>query len=294
VRYHLYLPQLRLPFEALVERAQAAEAAGFEGIALMDHLAPPRAEHQPMYEAMTVATWLAARTTTLRIGHLVLCDAFRHPAVLARQAVSLDHASGGRFELGIGWGSVPAELVAFGVTDDGPAARFARLAETVEVVRALWSGQPVSYRGRFHRLEGVQQQPEPLGHIPLIIGGTGPRTLELASSSADWWNLPSYDHHRLAELVPRARPARASVLQIVGYVPDEEHREEVVGSTARRFGPMGDAVVGDAGELRARFAALEAAGVERAYVWFSDFAPPATLAAFGREVIGVAPAPGRA
>ena len=110
MRFHLFLPQMRMSLDDLVERARAAEAAGFEGIALMDHLAPPLATQHDMWEAMTAATWLLARTDALVVGHLVLCDPLRHPAVLARQAATLDHASGGRFELGIGWGSVPAEL----------------------------------------------------------------------------------------------------------------------------------------------------------------------------------------
>src|SRR3954454_20283613 len=99
--FHLYLPQMRMTHDAIVERAQAAERAGFEGIAFMDHLAPPLAADQDMWDAMSLAGWVLARTATLKVGHLVLCDAFRHPAVLARQVASLDHASGGRFELGI-------------------------------------------------------------------------------------------------------------------------------------------------------------------------------------------------
>jgi alkanesulfonate monooxygenase SsuD/methylene tetrahydromethanopterin reductase-like flavin-dependent oxidoreductase (luciferase family) len=137
MEFHVFLPQMRMPFDILVERAQVAEQVGFQGIALMDHLAPPQALDQPMYEAMITATWLAAQTERLRIGHLVLCEAFRHPAVLARQAVSIDHASKGRFELGIGWGSVPEELETFGVASTSARERVRRLAETLDVVRAL-------------------------------------------------------------------------------------------------------------------------------------------------------------
>src|SRR5690606_21708589 len=75
--FHLFLPQMRMSLDAIVERAQAAEAAGFEGIALMDHLAPPLATQHDMWEAMTAATWLLARTDSLVVGHLVLCDALR-------------------------------------------------------------------------------------------------------------------------------------------------------------------------------------------------------------------------
>jgi alkanesulfonate monooxygenase SsuD/methylene tetrahydromethanopterin reductase-like flavin-dependent oxidoreductase (luciferase family) len=135
MEFHLFLPQLRLSFERLVASAQAAEAAGFRGIAGMDHLAPPGADGHAMYEAMVTSTWLAARTQRLVVGSLVLCDAFSHPAVLAREAVSLDHASGGRFELGLGWGSWDADFSRFGhsepVIGTGPelADHFGRLAE---------------------------------------------------------------------------------------------------------------------------------------------------------------------
>src|SRR5215813_2836593 len=143
---------MRLTFDQLVARARAAEAAGFVGISGMDHLAPPLAFEQPMYEAMVTTTWLAAHTERLRIGSLVLCDAFRHPAMLAREAVSIDHASGGRFELGIGWGSVPDELATFGAGSTEAKVRVARLRETLEVVRALWTGEEISYEGEFFTL----------------------------------------------------------------------------------------------------------------------------------------------
>src|SRR3954452_2828390 len=86
IEVHLFLPQMRLPFPALIAKARAAEAAGFAGIALMDHPAPPMAITQPMFDAMVAASWIAASTERLTVGHLVLCDAMRHPAVLAKQA----------------------------------------------------------------------------------------------------------------------------------------------------------------------------------------------------------------
>ena len=106
MEFNLFLPQMRLSFDQLVERARAAEAAGFVGITGMDHLVPPMADDQPMFEAIVTTTWLAAHTERLRVGSLVLCDAFRHPAVLARQAVSIDHAVGrplrARHRMGLG------------------------------------------------------------------------------------------------------------------------------------------------------------------------------------------------
>jgi alkanesulfonate monooxygenase SsuD/methylene tetrahydromethanopterin reductase-like flavin-dependent oxidoreductase (luciferase family) len=282
----LFLPQMRLGLDDIVARAQAAEAAGFTGIAFMDHLAPPLAETQPMWEAMTLATIVAARTSRLKVSHLVLCDALRHPAVLARQAVTLDHASGGRFELGIGAGSVPGELQDFGVTGAAPGPRVTRLSESLEIIRALWSGRPVSFTGEHLTVDCAGQNPVPLGTIPVVIGGTGPRMLGLVRRHADWWNLQVDKLDQLDRLRPRTGSARLSVQQMVAFTAAGEDRAGVEALAARRFGTMGGGLVaGDGPDLADHFRRLHGRGVERFYVWFTDFAPPATLEAFGAQVI---------
>jgi alkanesulfonate monooxygenase SsuD/methylene tetrahydromethanopterin reductase-like flavin-dependent oxidoreductase (luciferase family) len=285
--FHLFLPQMRLSPGDLMARAEAAEEAGFEGLALMDHLVTPGAPDHPVYEAFTTATWLAAATDRLRLGHLVLCDAFRHPAVLARQAVTLDHLSNGRFELGIGSGSTPAELVASGFGVRGAAARQRRLAETLELLALFWTGDPVDYRGEFFTVEGARQLPVPLAGIPIVIGGTGPRTLELVARFADWWNVPVHRLDRWADARGATGRARVSVQVLVTLVTDESRRDETVEMAARRFGRMGEDahVVGNGREIVTRLRSLADAGAERIYTWFTDFAPPASLGAFGAEVI---------
>lgn len=286
--FHLFLPQMRMSIDTLVERARAAERSGFDGFALMDHLAPPLAERHDMWDAMTAAAWVLARTDRLTVGHLVLCDALRHPAVLARQVTTLDHASGGRFELGIGSGSVPAELETFGVGSPTAGERVDRLAETLDVLAALWTGEPISYHGRHFQLEGAQQRPCPTRPIPVVVGGTGRRTMELVAKHADWWNVPMHQLDRLEERRPLAGDARVSVQLMVGYVADESRRAQTEELVAKRFGTTGmgaRVVVADAGEMRARIDELRGAGVERFYLWFTDFAEPSTLDAFGRDVI---------
>lgn len=285
MEFHLYLPQMRLSLDALTERAQAAEKAGFAGIALMDHLAPPLAEGQDMIDAMVAATWLAANTTTLTISHLVLCDTFRHPTMLSRQVVSLDHASGGRFELGIGWGSVPSEFETFGIGDTTPRRRVARLRESLEVLNELWAAEPVTYQGEYHQLNNALQRPAPLGKIPIVIGGAGPKTLQLVSDFADWWNCPT---HRMADfdkMKERVGSARISIQQMTSLVHNETDREETLGLAAKRFGPPTYRAEGTAPELVDQYRAMQDKGVERVYVWFTDFAPDHTLAAFGNQVI---------
>lgn len=238
-----------------------------------------------MFEAMITSAWLAAGTERLRVGSLVLCDSFRHPAVLAREAVTLDHASGGRFELGLGWGSVLGELEAFTIGSPEPTARLGRLKESLEIMKALWRGDTFDYEGEHFRLHGVQQQPGPLSNIPIVIGGAGRRTMELVAMHADWWNVHIGIVDKLEEMRPFSGNAKCSVQVQVAFVPPAGPREEIAQAAHRRFGRR-IPVVGAADELVDYFGSLSARGVERVYVWFCDFAPPETLAAFGETVIG--------
>ncbi len=287
LEFWLYLPQMRLTMDQLVERAQAAEGAGFGGIAGMDHLAPPGAESAPMFEAMVTNAWLAARTTDLRVGSLVLCDSFRHPVVLAREAVSIDQASGGRFELGIGWGSVTSEFETYGIGSTEPTFRVGRLKESLEIMTALWRGETLDYDGEHFRLHGAQLQPPPLvdGRIPIVIGGAGRKTMALVAAHADWWNVHVSIIDKFDEMRPLAGRARCSVQAQIAFVgPGQDARREDIDQAARRRF-WGSHVLGTAPELVDYFGALRERGVERVYAWFTDFAPPETLAAFGQTVI---------
>lgn len=277
-QWFLFLPQVRMGIDDVVLRARTAENNGFDGIAFIDHLEPPGATHQSIWEAMTVATWVAARTERLRIGHLVLCDGFRHPAVLAKQAVTLAAASGGRFELGLGSGSWPAEFTRFGLDNaDDAKARARRLAHDIEVIRRCWG------------LDGeteLRQEPVPSQQIPLVLGGTGKTTMELTRRYAQWWNIPTHQLDRLDALLPTVGDARVSMQQMVGFAGRDASLAEVTETSTRRFGHLGQGLVcGDAARLVEHFTALIDKGVRRFYVWFADFAAPATLAEFAETVM---------
>jgi alkanesulfonate monooxygenase SsuD/methylene tetrahydromethanopterin reductase-like flavin-dependent oxidoreductase (luciferase family) len=284
MKFHVFLPQMRLSLDRLVASARAAEAAGFDGMAGMDHLIPPFAKTHPMYEAMVTNTWIAAHTERLTISSLVLCDAFRHPALLAREAVSLDHASGGRYELGIGWGSWSGDFSTFGIEPSEPRARVQRLRETLQILRALWAGESVDFDGEFHHLRDATQAPLPLTRIPIVIGGAGPKTLELVREFADWWNVHVGILDKLEDARSQVGDVRVSIQQMVAYVPDEADRNLVTEAALRRFGNS-NPVIGTGPELVEHYENLEERGIERVYVWFCDFAPPETLTAFGAEVI---------
>ena len=155
----LYLPQMRMDFETIEGRARTAEEAGYHSIWFMDHMAPPAGKGLDCLEAFTVATAVAMRTTRLRVGHLVLCSEFRHPVLLAKMAASLDVISEGRLELGLGWGSVDEEMRDFGFGDFTKAQRSARLAETLEILDLLFTGEPVDFDGEHWTLRDAMCRP---------------------------------------------------------------------------------------------------------------------------------------
>jgi alkanesulfonate monooxygenase SsuD/methylene tetrahydromethanopterin reductase-like flavin-dependent oxidoreductase (luciferase family) len=279
--WYLFLPQVRVPVADIVDRARHAEASGFTGIAFIDHLEAPGLPDESIWEAMSVATWVAAKTERLRIGHLVLCDAFRHPAVLAKQAVTLSEASDGRFELGLGSGSWPAEFTRFNVGQQDPVARVKQLESHLDVISQYWGHGDDATRS---------QSPLPTHPIPLILGGTGRRMMELVRRYADWWNIPANHIDRLAELAPATGSARVSIQQMVGFVRKDSDPAKVREVSARRFGNLGSGLVcGDADELSGHFSNLSGQGVERFYVWFADFAAPESLREFGETVIKTFP-----
>jgi alkanesulfonate monooxygenase SsuD/methylene tetrahydromethanopterin reductase-like flavin-dependent oxidoreductase (luciferase family) len=275
--WFLFLPQVRLPVPDIVGRAQAAESSGFDGVAFIDHLETPALADQNIWEAMSIAAWVAAKTDRIQIGHLVLCNAFRHPAVLAKQAVTLSAASGGRFELGLGSGSWPQELSRFGIGSQDAASRVQQLDRDLGLIEQYW--------GRGQQTE-LTQAPIPSYPIPLVLGGTGPRTMTLVRRYADWWNLPAPQIDQLPRLLPSVGSARVSVQQMVGFVGRGSDPDAVREQSTRRFAHLGPGLVcGDAPALVEHFATLSGQGVERFYVWFADFAPPATIEEFGNTVI---------
>ena len=283
VEWYLFLPQVRMSAADITDRARHAEASGFDGMAFIDHLEAPGLPDESIWEAMAIATWVAAKTERLRIGHLVLCDAFRHPAVLAKQAVTLSEASNGRFELGLGAGSWPAEFTRFDVGQQDPVARVEQLGHHLALLRQYWGDSADE--------AGVVQLPRRNHPIPLVLGGSGRRMMELVRKYADWWNLQANHINQLPKLAPEAGSARISVQQMIGFVRSGSDPNTVREVSTRRFGNLGSGLVcGDADELGRHFAGLAAQGVERFYVWFADFAVPDSLHEFGESVIKAFPA----
>jgi alkanesulfonate monooxygenase SsuD/methylene tetrahydromethanopterin reductase-like flavin-dependent oxidoreductase (luciferase family) len=269
------------------ERVRTAEAAGFQSAWFMDHMAAPAAPEWDTFEGWTVASAMAARTETIRLGHLVLCAAFRHPALLAKMAATLDVISGGRLDLGLGWGSVERELHDYGFGDDPPAVRSARLGETLEILELMFTGEPFDFEGKHYALHGALGRPRPVnGRIPIHVGGGGPKlTMPLVARHADWWNCTSYAVERLHELRPLAGEARVSIQHPIGLARSNKERDDVVASASKRFGSWGGLVAGTPDEVAAVLRDEIGAGVELFILQFSDFGTPETIALFASEVV---------
>lgn len=189
--------------------AARAEALGYDTFAVADHF-------RTRYAPLLVLQLVAACTTRIRLATLVLDNDLRHPAMLAKEAATLDLLSGGRLELGLGAGWREEDYAWSGVPfDDGPT-RVARLEEAVQVIgRLLADEAPVSLSGRFYRIDGLPGSPRPAQRPrpPIFIGGSAPRLLRLAGRLADIAGITSPSVERQAEASVDGLVRRAGIVR---------------------------------------------------------------------------------
>ena len=194
--YGFSLPSGEISPADAIGWATKAEALGFDSVWISDHFFYSYSrygvsEHAYLgsLEPLTTLAAVAAATERVRLGSLVLCTSFRHPALLAKAAVSLDLLSGGRFDLGVGAGWLAEEYEAFGYPFGTVGERFAVLEDTLVVLRALFEGASVSHDGPSATLREAVLLPAPERRPPTWLGGKGgPRLLGLAARHADGWN----------------------------------------------------------------------------------------------------------
>jgi len=204
-------PMDRPPFRFAVQATNAAggrewrdtvrkvEDLGYSTLFLSDHYLGPgpaqRAARTPRQDLAPIAAMAtaAACSETLRIGCRVFCIDYHVPAVLAKEAATLDLLSDGRLEMGIGAGWSEVEYIALGLDFDRPGRRIAKLAEVVALIKAHWQGEELDCSGEFVRVRGYAGRPRPVQrpHPPIMIGGGGPRVLSLAGREADIVSMSS-------------------------------------------------------------------------------------------------------
>jgi F420-dependent oxidoreductase-like protein len=179
-----------LSWPTLVERWRLFEELGFDSAWDCDHFVQPSRPEGPYMESWTLLAALAARTERIRIGVLVSSNTFRHPALLAKQAATVDQISGGRLELGLGAGWYQPEHEMFGLDFPSAGTLVARFAEAVEVVDRLLRSDVASFEGEHYRLRDARFRPGPVQkpRPPLTLGAHRPRMLGIVARYADAWN----------------------------------------------------------------------------------------------------------
>ena len=183
----------------LARIAVAAEEAGFSSLWVMDHffqiemIGKPE---EPMLEAYSTLSYLAAITKQIRLGALVTGVIYRHPGILVKTVTTLDVLSSGRAYFGVGAAWYEREAIALGVPFPPMKERFDRLEETVQIALQMWSGEVGPYHGKHYRLAESLNSPQPISkpHPPIMIGGAGEkRTLPLVAKYADACNLYAFE-----------------------------------------------------------------------------------------------------
>jgi len=179
-------------WEKQVEHWQYIEALGFDTVWLADHFVNPYRPSEPWFEAWALLAALATQTIRIRIGTLVTPIAWRNPAFLARQALTVDHISHGRLELGLGAGSGGRDVshAMTGIQDWAPHERVARFGEVVEIIDQLLRNKVTTYQGRYYQLRDATMVPAPVQkpRPPITIGALGPAMLKHVARYADTWN----------------------------------------------------------------------------------------------------------
>ena len=284
-------PQQGASYDDLLAVARTAEAAGYDAFFRSDHyLKMGDVDGLPgPTDAWITLAGLARDTSSIRLGTLMTAATFRHPGPLAISVAQVDRMSGGRVEFGLGAGWYEEEHTAYGLPFPSTRERFDRYAEQLEVITGLWRtpvGETYSFRGEHYRLTDSPALPKPVGRVPVLIGGTGPRrTPALAAKYADEFNLPFVDADKAAEQFGRVEAACGAI----GRDPKEITRSAALvvcvgrddAEVARRAAAIGrevdelreNGLAGTPAEVVDRLGTWrERTGITRAYLQVLDLA----------------------
>jgi alkanesulfonate monooxygenase SsuD/methylene tetrahydromethanopterin reductase-like flavin-dependent oxidoreductase (luciferase family) len=226
-----------LPWPTLVEHWKNIEALGYDSVWVADHFLNPHALEENWFDGWTTLTALATQTSTIRIGTLVTNIIYRNPALIARQAQTLDHISGGRLNLGIGATSErdPSQHM-LGIENWSTPERVARFREVIEIVDLMLRNETTSYQGRYYQVNEARLRPPSIQkpRPPLTLAAMGPTTLKVAAQYADtWntyggWNLPPQQN---VEILRQQRDLLGEHCAKIGRDPGEIRHSFLVGTT---------------------------------------------------------------
>jgi alkanesulfonate monooxygenase SsuD/methylene tetrahydromethanopterin reductase-like flavin-dependent oxidoreductase (luciferase family) len=280
-------PQLGGTYEQILRAARLADAEGLNSFARSDHLAWQREPAPDATDAFATMGGLARDTVSVRLAVLVTPITFRHPAIIAKNAATIDQMSGGRFDLGVGTGWNDFEHEALGIPFPEAADRWARLEDALGYLEAAFAEGDGTHSGPFYRLD-LEVRPKPTG-IRLIIGGSGPkRTPALAGARADEYNIficpvdEAREKIRVMREAAGDRVVEATMMGPVTVAGTDAELAELIAAAAGRRHITSDELIsrwersgmlfGTPTRLQEKMAALEEAGVQRIYLQWLDLA----------------------
>jgi F420-dependent oxidoreductase-like protein len=286
-------------YEAMTHVAQTADEVGFESAWLVDHFHTiPQPSQEITFECWTTTAAVARDTKRIRIGQLVTCNGYRHPALLAKMASTVDVLSHGRLNFGIGAGWYEHEYRAYGYDYPEAPVRLRLLREALQVIRAMWTQEEAVFEGKYYQIRGAINQPKGVQkpHIPLLIGGGGEQvTLKLVAQYGDACNVNGD-----LETIKRKFAVLKEHCGTVGRDYESIHRTVTrlcaIGATdeeARAKVPpvlLGlpvavGALIGSPSTIRQQLTELEAAGVQEVMLGFPDVLQLDSLRIFAQEFI---------
>ena len=295
-------------FSHMQHVSQVAEAAGWDGIWAPDHFMPPpegypmktgypdgQPELADVNESWVLLAALAATVPRVRLGHLVAGNTYRHPAVTAKMAASIDGISGGRFVLGLGAAWQENEHRRYGIDYGTAGERADRFEEACEIIKSLIANKRTDFAGRYYQLDGAPLAPKPVGRLPLMIGGAGERrTIPTTARFADEWNTWGGPEKLIGKMAVLDRACEA-----IGRDPATVQRSaallvalrDTAATPAERAGGLAHPhplLVGTAEQVTETLAEYHAAGVDEVII--PDFnmslaETPETLQRIAEEII---------
>ncbi|WP_349269227.1 LLM class F420-dependent oxidoreductase [Mycolicibacterium parafortuitum] len=300
----VYLPQMGFSFDDVLHRARRCEDLGIDSLWLYDHLYGPGMREYPSMEAWTLATALLSRTERLRVGHMVLCNQFRHPVTLAKMATTLDQISGGRLTLGIGSGSIEDEHRRAGLPWGTVGQRSALLGETLQILQQAFTAERIDFAGEHFTVTDFPVKPGPVQKPgpPIVVGGVGEKfTLPLVARYADVWNVPTYALDQIEPKIAALRSICAeigrdpdsivlSIEAVMALAPDASSLPAVRGLAEKRFGGPGfglhdTGLIGTADQIVDRLGKLAEMGFRQIVLFTHDRCSDQTLELLAAKVV---------
>ncbi|GCE21364.1 LLM class flavin-dependent oxidoreductase [Dictyobacter kobayashii] len=282
--------QSRQEFMASLRQGLSMIGGHFDSVWFPDHL---QFGDRPFLEGWTSLTYLAALEPRLKIGHIVLCQLFRNPALLAKMAATLQYVTEGNFIAGIGAGWQEEECKAYNIPFPGPGQRVEELDEALQIMKALWREDNVTFEGKYHRVTNAFCQPKPDPVPPIMVAGFQPRMMRLVARHADWWNTGYSDLEKTKEQVAKLDEACRSV----GRDPRTLRRTAMIGCycasneqklkelTDKHSGPFGLGLVGTPAQLVEQFKPIIDLGFDYFMITAGGFPDLTTLELLTHEVL---------